>query len=57
MLFRSTAPISPRWWHALNERERDVREGERTEDERMGWIFCERKRERTAPERVGVRVK
>ena len=35
----ATAPISPRWWHALNERERDVREGERTEDERMGWVF------------------
>ena len=28
-----------------------MREGERTEDERMGWVFCERKRERTAPER------
>ena len=35
----------------MNERERDVREGERTEDERMGWVFCERKRERTTPER------
>ena len=23
----------------MNERERDVREGERTEDERMGWVF------------------
>ena len=34
-------------------RERDVREGERTEDERMGWVFCERKRERTTPEREG----
>ena len=32
------------------ERERDVREGERTEDERMGWVFCERKKERTARE-------
>ena len=41
----------------MNERERDVREGERTEDERMGWVFCERKRERTVPERVGVRVR
>ena len=30
-----------------------MREGERTEDERMGWVFCERKRERTAPEREG----
>ena len=39
------------------ERERDVREGERTEDERMGWVFCERKRECTTPERVGVRVR
>ena len=28
-----------------------MREGERTEDERMEWVFCERKRERTAPER------
>ena len=35
----------------MNERERDVREGERTEDERMEWVFCERKRERTMPER------
>ena len=44
----ATAPISPRWWHAMNERERDVREGERIEDERMWvWVFCERKRERT----------
>ena len=23
----------------MNERERDVREGERTKDERMGWVF------------------
>ena len=23
-----------------------MREGERTEDERIGWVFCERKRER-----------
>ena len=30
-----------------------MREGERTEDERIGWVFCERKRERTAPEREG----
>ena len=30
-----------------------MREGERTEDERMEWIFCERKRERTAAEREG----
>ena len=46
-----TAPISPRWWRAMNERERDVREAERTEDERMWvWVFCERKRERTARE-------
>ena len=37
----------------MNERERDVREGERTEDERMEWVFCERKREHTAPERGG----
>ena len=35
----------------MNERERDVREGERTEDERMEWVFCERKRECTMPER------
>ena len=28
-----------------------MREGERTEDERMKWVFCERKRERTALER------
>ena len=41
----------------MNEKERDVRKGERTEDERMGWVFCERKRERIAPERVGVRVR
>ena len=42
----------------MNERERDVREGERIEDERMWvWVFCERKREPTAPERVGVRVR
>ena len=41
--------------HALNERERerDVREGERTEDERMGWVFCERKREHTTPRKEG----
>ena len=30
-----------------------MREGERTEDERMKWVFCERKRERTGPEREG----
>ena len=30
-----------------------MREGERTEDERMEWVFCKRKRERTAPEREG----
>ena len=30
-----------------------MREGERIEDERMGWVFCERKRELTAPEREG----
>ena len=30
-----------------------MREGERTKDERMGWVFCERKRERTAAEREG----
>ena len=41
----------------MKERERDVREGERTKDERMGWVFCERKREHTAPERVEVRVR
>ena len=35
----------------MNKRERDVREGERTKDERMEWVFCERKRERTGPER------
>ena len=35
----------------MNERERDVREAERTEDKRMWvWVFCERKRERTARE-------
>ena len=34
-------------------RERDVREGERTEDERIEWVFSERKRERTAPEKMG----
>ena len=28
-----------------------MKEEERTEDERMEWVFCERKRERTAPER------
>ena len=28
-----------------------MREGGRIEDERMGWVFCERKRERTGPER------
>ena len=38
----------------MNERERDVREGERIEDERMWvWVFCERKRERTTPKREG----
>ena len=37
----------------MNKSERDVREGERTEDERMEWVFCERKRERTVPEREG----
>ena len=30
-----------------------MREGERTEDERMEWVFCERKRKRTMPEREG----
>ena len=30
-----------------------MREGERTEDERMKWVFCERKRERTTLEREG----
>ena len=31
-----------------------MREGERTKDERMEWVFfCERKRERTSPEREG----
>ena len=54
----ATAPISPRWWHALNERERERCERGR---ENWGWKdgvgFFERKRERTAPERVGVRVR
>ena len=30
-----------------------MREGERIEDERMEWVFCERKTERTVPEREG----
>ena len=30
-----------------------MREGERTEDERMGWVFCERKREHTTPRKEG----
>ena len=29
----------------MNERERDVREGERTKDERMEWVFFVRERE------------
>ena len=37
----------------MNERERDVREGERTKDESMEWVFCERKRECIALEREG----
>ena len=37
----------------MREKERDVRKGERTEDERMKWVFCERERERTTPEREG----
>ena len=38
------------WWYALTERERDVREGVRTEDERKrdseGGKKCEREREK-----------
>ena len=30
-----------------------MREGERTEYERMELVFCERKRERTTPKREG----
>ena len=30
-----------------------MREEERTKDERMEWVFCERKRECTMPEREG----
>ena len=51
--YRSNCAFMHSFTPTLNERERDVREGERTEDERMEWIFCERKRERTTAEREG----